>query len=143
MFKVKKSVIINAPVAKVCEFMDDPTNLPEIWPSMIEVKNVRTNSKGWPQYEWVYKMGGVKFEGEQDTLEYIQNEHVTTVSTKGIESRFDFNYQEVDGKTELVMVVEYSVPLPIVKKVAEKIIGKLNEHEMDLLLANLKVRMEE
>jgi hypothetical protein len=41
------------------------------------------------------------------------------------------------------MVVEYSVPLPIVKKVAEKIIGKLNEHEMDLLLANLKVRMEE
>jgi hypothetical protein len=29
------------------------------------------------------------------------------------------------------MVVEYSVPLPVVKKVAEKIIGTLNEHEMD------------
>jgi uncharacterized membrane protein len=142
MFTIKKTVIINAPVKKVFSFMDDPTNLPEIWPSMVEVKNVRSNSRGWPIYEWVYKMGGMKFQGEQDTLERIQYKHITTKSTKGMESHFDFDYKDLGDKTEIVLVVEYTVPVPLVKKLAEQIVGKLNEHEADLMLANLKARLE-
>lgn len=142
MYKIKKTVLINAPVKKVCEFMDDPTNLPEIWPSMVEVNNVRKNPKGWPMYEWVYKMAGMKIQGEQDTIEYIQNKHVTTKSTKGLESRFDFEYSDKGGKTEVDMAVEYTVPVPLVKKLAEQIVGKINEHEAETMLANLKVRME-
>lgn len=142
MFTIKRSAIINAPVKTVFSFMDNPTNLLEIWPSMVEIKNVRSNSKGWPIYEWVYKMGGMKFLGEQDTLERIPNKHITTKSTKGVDSHFDFEYKDLGKKTEMVMVVEYTVPVPLVKKLAEVIVGKLNEHEADLMLANLKARLE-
>lgn len=142
MFKISRSIIIDAPIEKVCNFMEDPANLPEIWPSMVEVSNIRTNARGWPIYNWVYKMGGMKFQGESSTVEYEHNSHVITESTKGIQSRFDFHYRDVDGKTEVKMDVEYSVPIPVLSKVAEQVVGKLNEHEADVLLANLKADME-
>ncbi|PKN98357.1 MAG: hypothetical protein CVU42_12560 [Chloroflexi bacterium HGW-Chloroflexi-4] len=142
MFEIKKSVVIDAPLVKVCEYMKDPSNLPEIWPSMVAVKNVRSNSNGWPIYEWVYKMGGMTFQGESDTIKYVENSHVTTESTKGIQSHFEFDYKYNNGKTEVDMLAQYTIPIPLIKNVAEQIIGKLNEHEAETMLANLKVRME-
>jgi len=73
----------------------------------------------------------------------ITNKHITTKSTKGIQNQFDFDYADLNGKTEVRMAVEYSVPIPLLSKVAEQIVGKLNEHEADILLENLKTRMEE
>lgn len=143
MFKIKKTVLINAPVVKVCEYMKDPAHLPEFWPSMLEVKNIRKNAKGWPIYEWVYKMAGMKFDGESDTTEFIENAHTTTESTKGIKSHFDFDYKDLAGKTELTVTVEYTVPIPLIGKLAEGVIGKMNDHDADTMLANLKARMEE
>lgn len=143
MFTIKRTTVINAPVSKVFGFMEDPTNLPEVWPSMIEVTNVQKNSNGWSKYDWVYKMGGMKFQGESDTTSMITNKHITTKSTKGIQNQFDFDYADLNGKTEVRMAVEYSVPIPLLSKVAEQIVGKLNEHEADILLENLKTRMEE
>lgn len=142
MFKISRSILINAPVEKVFCFMEDPANLPEIWPSMIEVTNIRTNAKGWPVYEWMYKMGGMKFRGESNTIEYERNCRIITESTKGIQSHFDFQYRDMDGKTEMKMDVEYTVPLLLVSKIAEQVLGKFNEHEADVMLANLKADME-
>lgn len=141
-FKIEKSIVIDAPLSKVFGFMEDPTNLPSIWPSMVEVKNVRKNDKGFPIYEWVYKMAGMKFEGEQDTLEFIKDSRVITTSTRGIESHFDFIYTEEHGKTKMDVSITYSVPVPLIKSLAEQVVGKLNEQEVDTLLANLKTRME-
>lgn len=142
MSTIEKSIVINAPIEKVFKFMEDPSNLPEIWPSMVEIKNIRQNENGWPIYEWVYKMAGVKFDGESDTVEVIPEKKVVTESTKGIQSRFDFDYTSVGSKTELQMKVKYTIPIPLLSKVAEQIIAKLNDHEADLLLINIKARME-
>jgi len=38
--------------------------------------------------------------------------------------------------------VEYTVPVPLLGKLAEAFILKQNEHESDVMLANLKARME-
>ena len=37
---------------------------------------------------------------------------------------------------------EYTVPIPLLGKLAEAFIVKQNEHEAELLLGNLKARME-
>jgi len=142
MYEIKKSILIDAPLKKVCEFMSDPKNLPEIWPSMVEVKNVRKNQNGWWTYEWVYKMAGMTFQGESDTIKNIENAHVTTESTKGIQSHFEFDYKDIEGKTEVTVLAQYTIPIPLIKKITEKIIGKLNEQEAEVMLANLKARME-
>lgn len=142
MAKIKRTITINAPVEKVFGYMEDPTNLPEIWPSMVEVKDVRPSASGGKDFGWVYKMAGMRFEGASETIEHIANQRTVTKSTKGIESTFVWTYEPEDSGTKLTVEVEYTVPIPLLGKLAEAFIVKQNEHEADVMLANLKVRME-
>ena len=142
MAKITKSVTINAPVEKVYAFMSEPTNLPEIWPSMVEVKDVQPSPAGGYNFSWVYKMAGVRFDGASETTEAIPNQRVVTKSTKGIESTFVWMYEPEDGGTKLTVETEYTVPIPLLGKLAEAFIVKQNQHEADVMLANLKARME-
>jgi uncharacterized protein YndB with AHSA1/START domain len=70
MIKANKSVYINAPVEKVFAYLEDPSNLPEVWPSMVEVRNIKDEADGKKNYEWTYKMAGVNINGFSETLEY-------------------------------------------------------------------------
>ena len=142
MVKTRKEIKINAPVDKVFAFMNDPRNLPEIWPSMIEVKDVTPAAGGGFNFGWVYKMAGLHIDGASETIEYVVDQRTVTKSTKGIESKFTWVYETVDNGTKLTVDVEYIVPIPVLGKLAEAIIVKQNEHEAEILLDNLKNRME-
>jgi uncharacterized membrane protein len=142
MAKLEKSVMIKAPVEKVYDFLGDPKNLPEIWPSMVEVKDVQPSPKGGYNFSWTYKMAGMRFEGASETTEAIANQRGVTESKKGIQSRFIWTYKPEAGGMKLTVQVEYTVPIPLVGKLAEAFIIKQNENEMNMMLANLKARME-
>ena len=142
MAKVERTVTINAPIKKVFDYMADPRNLPEIWPSMVEIKDVQPAPAGGYNFGWTYKMAGMRFEGASETTEYITNQRNVTVSTKGIQSRFTWIYVPEAEGTKLTVQVEYTVPVPLLGKLAEAFIVKQNEHESDVMLANLKARME-
>jgi uncharacterized membrane protein len=142
MATIKKTVIINAPVEKAFGYISDPANLPEIWPSMEEIKDVRWLPTGGTSFQWVYKMAGMHFEGTSETTEYIANQRIVTKSRGGIESTFTWTYQPEDSGTKLTLEVEYTVPIPLLGKLAEALIAKQNEHEADVMLANLKAKME-
>jgi uncharacterized membrane protein len=142
MAKITRSISINAPVEKVFAFMSDPSNLPEIWPSMIEVKDVQPAPAGGYNFGWVYKMAGTRFKGASEVTEFIANQRTVNKSTKGIQSTFVWGYEGEDGGTKLTMEIEYVVPVPLLGKLAEAFIVKQNEHEAEVLLANLKARME-
>jgi uncharacterized membrane protein len=126
----------------VFSFMTNPVNLPEVWPSMVEVKDVKPAPVGGNNFSWVYKMAGIKFEGATETTEFILNQREVNKSTKGIKSTFVWQYEAHDGGTKLTVEVEYVVPVPLLGKLAESFIIKQNEHEAEALLANLKARME-
>ena len=141
MSTIKKSIQINAPVEQVFAFLSEPTNLPEIWPSMIEVKNVVAHN-GQRSFDWVYKMAGMRFEGHSDMLEFIPNERVVTTSKKGIPSTFTYSYGRMGNACEVTIQVDYEIPNKVLGKLAEPIVRRLNEREATTLLANLKDRME-
>jgi hypothetical protein len=46
------------------------------------------------------------------------------------------------GATRVTIHVEYDVPGPVVGKVIEPVVHKMNEHETEMILANLKARVE-
>jgi len=119
-----------------------PENLPEIWSSMVEIKNSKVNSIGGYDFGWVYKMGGLKFDGESTTTEFIRNKHLVTESTKGIHSKFVWDYETAKDQTMLTVQVEYTIPIPLINKLAESFISKTNENEAESMLHNLKTRME-
>jgi len=78
---IEKSLVIDAPLKEVFSYLDEPVHLLEIWPSMVEVKEVKPLPKGGHSYHWVYKMAGMRFEGETETLEFVPEKHVVEKST--------------------------------------------------------------
>jgi len=48
----------------------------------------------------------------------------------------------VDEGTKLTITTEYKVPIPLLGKLAESIIVKMNENEQEVVLANVKAMME-
>jgi len=141
MASIKSSITINAPVEKVFEYTK-PENLPEVWPSLVEVKNVKELPGGGYSWDFVYKMGGVKFNGSSKHVEYVENERTVAQST-GIDSTITWSYEAVAGGTRMTSLTEYKVPVPLLGKVAEAFIVKMNENESETTLANLKARLEE
>ena len=142
MAKVERTITINAPVGKVFGYWEDPSNRPEVWPSLVEIKDVQRLPSGGYSMRWAYKMAGVRLEGTTETTEYIANERIVEKTKGGLESTLAWTFQPEDGVTKMTSEVEYKVPIPVLGKLAEAVIIKLNEHEADAVLANLKARME-
>jgi len=142
MTKTVKTINIKAPVEKVFDYISEPTNLPEIWPSLVEVKDVQKLPSGGTRNRWVYKMAGILLEGTSEETEYVPNQRIVSKTKGGAESTQTWMFQPEAGGTKVTLEVEYTVPIPVLGKLAEAIIVKMNDHEGELILANLKARME-
>jgi uncharacterized membrane protein len=142
MAKLHRAVSINAPVEKVFAFVEDPSNFPVVWPSMVDVRNVEKLPSGGRKFDWTYKMAGMKLDGTSQTTEYQPNARIVSKTAGGIESSFVWTFKPEGGGSHLDVEIEYVVPVPVLGKLAESIIVKLNEREADVLVANIKDQME-
>ena len=91
---------------------------------------------------WVYKMAGMHLQGTSEDVEYVANQRFITKTKGGVQSTQTWTVQPEDGGTKVTFGVEYTVPIPVLGKLAEAFIVKMNEREGDLILVNLKARME-
>lgn len=142
MAKIERSILINAPVEKVFEYHSDPRNSPEYWPSFIEVKDIEELPDGGAKYSWVYKMAGIRLTGSTSTIEFEENKLLSVKSEGGIDSTFTYTYEPEGDGTRLGLAVEYIVPVPVLGKLAESFILKMNEREADTVMENLKGILE-
>ena len=142
MTKVEKTIRISAPVEKIFSYISDPTNLPEFWPSLVETSDVKTLPNGGHSNRWVYKMVGIRFEGTSETAEQVPNQRIVDETKGGVKSTQTWTFQSEAGGTRVTFTVEYTVPIPVLGKLAEATIVRMNDHEGDIVVANLKARME-
>lgn len=142
MAKVNKSITINVPVEKVFNYATDQTNMPEIWPSMVENKVLERLPNGGTKSQYVYKMAGMRFEGISVDTEFVPNQRTVSKTEGGIDSVITWEYQSEGETTKVTFGAEYTVPIPLLGKLAEAFIVKQNENEAEAILANLKARME-
>jgi uncharacterized membrane protein len=139
MERIQKSVMIHAPVAQVFEFLADPRNLPDVWPSLIEVSNL---DEAGQSFDWTYKMAGMHFHGHSRTIDLEQNRLRVVRGERGISSTFTWRFGERDDGTEVSLDVEYELPVPLLSRLAAPFLRRLNEREAETTLANLKERLE-
>ena len=142
MAKIVKTITIGAPVEEVFSYVEIPANVPEYWPSVVEVKDVESLPGGGFKYRWVYKMAGVRFEGGTETTEFVVNERTVSENTGGVSGTITWTYQPHDGGTRVTFEAEYTVHVPLLRKLAESFLSKLNEGEAETLLANVKAKLE-
>jgi carbon monoxide dehydrogenase subunit G len=87
-------------------------------------------------------MAGVRLEGHAEVIEYVPNERIVEREFNGIQATMTWTYQPEDGGTRVNTDVEYEVPLPVLGKLAERVIVKQNHKEAQQVADNLKARME-
>jgi len=143
MKTIVRDIRVDTPVERVFDFLVDPNNLPEIWPNIIEVKNVKKSKDNLGfNFSWAYKMSGLPFEGKCETIEYTPYERLVFKSNKGIDSTITWRFQPSGRETHVMFRFEYQIPSSLLKRIKEDIVVQENEHEVDALLQNLKSRLE-
>ena len=142
MATLTKSILVNAPAEKIFDYIAAPANLLEIWPSMVDARDVQTLPNGGSKFKWTYKMAGMRLEGISEDIEYIPPRKTVSKTTGGVDGTVTWLIEPASSGCKVTLVNEYIVPLPVIGKLAESVIVKLNEHEAEVLLANLKTRME-
>lgn len=139
--KIEKSITIKAPVEKVFAYIEDPMSNPEWLPSLMEVKDV-VGEGVEARFRWTYKMVGLRLEGESTTTEHVPNQRIVVQTKGGVSSTWTWRFESHDAGTKVTLVVEYTIPIPVLGKLAEALVVKQNERELDLAMTNIKARME-
>ena len=142
MAKVERNVTINAPVDKVFSYISDPNNQLEWLPGITEVSDIKGKGVG-QRFSFTYKMMGISFKGECEITEVIPSERIVLKSSGGIVSTWTWTFRSEDGATSINLVVEFTIPVPVVGKVGERLGLKQNEREADHAVANLKDILED
>ena len=140
MTRIDGEVILEVPMEKIFGYISEPRNLPEFWSSVIEVKDVKSLPNGGYSARWFYKMAGMRFEGKGEYTSFFPNKLIVIETTGGIFSTITWTFRSNENITKVTFTVEYTVPIPLLGKLAEAIIMKINEQEMNLIMANLQAR---
>lgn len=110
--------MIHAAPERVFAYVTEPSLLPEWLPSMVEVRNVVGTGAG-QQYEWTYKMAGLLLRGQSTVVEYVPNQCAV-----------------------LHIEVEYSVPVPVLGKLAERLAVSRDARDFALAFDKVKETLE-
>ena len=139
MAEINKEITIDAPINKIFAYINKPRNLPEIWPSLVQITDETLLPNGGYSFRWSYKMSGIILKGKGECTELAPNQWLI-VKTKGaIESTITFTFRSKETQTRITLTIEYRTP--ILNRLGSKIVEKMNEQEADLILANLRARL--
>lgn len=141
MPRIHKSIDIKAPVKKVFSYVEDPKNEPEWMTSLVDVKDVKGSGAG-THYNWTYKMAGLHFHGEAERVEDIQAKKIVDRTKGGIESTWTYSFDPHGDATTMNLDIDYSIPVPVLGKLAEKVLLRHNEREAEQDLINIKEKLE-
>ncbi len=141
MAKLEQSITINAPVEKVFNYVQDANNFLEWMASMTNVRDITGEGVG-SKFKWTYKMIGVPFNGESEVKELVPDQRLVIQSSGGVASTWTYTFKEENDQTEINLGIEYTIPVPILGKMGEKLVLGRNERELEISLLNIKERME-
>jgi len=141
MAKIMKSIIIEAPVDKVFNYISNPQNMLEWHPNITKIQGVTGKGENL-KWSWDYKMMGLPFTGKAEVITRLNYTELRIESTGGINSNWTFSFRPEAGGTRLDFEVDYTIPTPVLNRVSELLALQRNERVAEMALANIKERME-
>ncbi len=141
MAKIERTITINAPVEKVFAYITDSTNEREFVPSITDIRNIQGEGVG-KTYDWTYKMVGIPLKGKSKVVEYKPNERYVSKSSGGVVSTWTWIFSSEAGGTQINLVIEYTIPVPVLGKFAERLVLRQTEREADMAMVTIKDRLQ-
>jgi hypothetical protein len=149
MTKIHRDALVNADRERCFDFIADPSLAPLFISSLYSITPIEVEPRGvGNRWGFEYDMFGVPVRGESECIEYERPTKYVWRSlpeASTIDTTFAYSFDSGDGGTTIAMDVEYEVPQNVLGgKIADKlVIERMNEHEADAAINNLKVVLEE
>ena len=141
MVRLIESIIINAPLDKVFEYLGNPRNMLEWHPNITRIRDIIGHGENM-RWNWEYKMMGINFSGKAQVMTSVIQTMLQIDNTGEIESIWTFTFKpEADG-TRLDFQIDYTIPKPVLDRVSELLIIQRNERVAAMAMANIKEIME-
>lgn len=141
MVRIDKEITVNAPLEAVFKYISQPANWPEFWPSLIGVKNIKPLPSGGYTASYEYKMAGMRLEGRSAHTEFVPNSWMVIETYDGIKSTITWTFRaQHPNETRITLTVQYTIPIPLLGKLAEAFIVDMNDKEAELVMENIKSR---
>lgn len=94
MKSIEKTVLINAPVEKLFNYIANPMTHPEWLPSLLEVKELEIKKEGIDTYfRLAYKVAGMKLNAESTCIAFIPNKKIIVQSKGRIKSTWEWSFE--------------------------------------------------
>ena len=139
MAVIERSIVVDAPADRIFAYLADPMTMLEYMPSLVDVRDVKTTEQGvGTEWRWTYKMAGLPFDGQGRVTEFERNRRRVIQTKGGIDSTWKWDFKSKNGATDLRLVVEYTIPIPVLGKLAESLVLGQNERMADLIMGNVK-----
>jgi uncharacterized membrane protein len=138
----KNSVAIAAPADRVFAYVDDPMNLPIWLPTMVEVRDVIGTGAG-QQFEWTSRMAGSLLRGQSTVIEHVPNVHGLHQSIGMVNSTFGYTVEPHEDGAILTVEIQYLVPVPVLGKLAERVLLRRNAREFEVGIVTIKDVLED
>jgi uncharacterized membrane protein len=140
---VDKEIIIDAPVEEIFGYISKPCNLPQIWPSLVEIKNEKLLPNGGYRFQWVYRLFGIKLAGKGECVDIAPNLWLSARTYGAVESLNTWTFRSKGAQTRVTVTIDYQIPPILSNRLAENTIVKANEREADTILINLRARYDD
>jgi len=137
MVNVRKSIVISAPPDRVFDYVTEPSTMAEWLTKMVEVRDIVGTGEG-QQYEWTYKYAGLLLRGQSVVVQHVPNRLAVSQSIGMIGSTWTFRVEPHEEGSTLTIEVEYSVPIPVLGKIAEHVAVRLDARDLETSLSNVQ-----
>jgi hypothetical protein len=92
MSRIEKRIIIDEATERVFCYVGEPVKSPEMWPGLLEVREVHRLIGGVSYANWVYKTTGI-FETLDIRLEYAADQRTLARQLRGLDLVLTLDYQ--------------------------------------------------
>jgi uncharacterized membrane protein len=147
--KIHRDVVVNADPERCFDFIADPSLAPLFISSLYSITPIEVEPTGaGNKWGFEYDMFGIPVRGESECIEFERPSRYVWRSIPGsstIDTTFSYSFEPAGGGTKVSLDVEYQVPDKVLGgKIADRlVVERMNEHEADAAISNLKVVLEE
>lgn len=137
MAVIERSFVVKAPPEEVFAFLADHANDPRWLPGLVDSRNFTGEGTDY-RWEWTYRMAGISFDGTGHVVEHDPPRRHVVETRGGAVSRWEWTLTPEGEGTRISLRLEYTVPVAVVGKLAEKLLLSQNEKAADEGMANLQ-----
>ena len=144
MSHVRRASVVDADAETCFDYIADPTLAPLFLSSLYSITPIDVEPQGVGNtWGWEYDLFGVTLKRASECTMYDRPTKYVWKSTAGIESVWTYSFEPVSNGTAVTLDVEYQLTNDMLGKIADAaVIERLNEHEADAAVRNLRIILE-